>query len=712
MSEKPTQAQLQEQLDAAQETIKALSKRMRQLEGCGLHSPFQQQLQSYQRRITAKANELEEAKNWSELIIQHAMDAIVRLDQQGTIQSWNPMAERMFGYSKSEVLGKLMEDILIPGRLHDTHLKNFNRHLQRGRGALMNRRVEGVAQCKDGSELPIEFVASFVQQGDKPSFVMVLRDISERKAAEQQLRESHARLESLVEARTAEVRDLASIIEVTLNLVGVSDLQGNVLYINPAGKKMLGLPPDQAPDTLELGRFHSPETHHFLVNEVFPSVLEQGVLEVKCEFLDQDACPIPTMSLFMSLPDRPGAPSRMAVIARDLRQEIALRQQIEHVDRLESLGVLAGGIAHDFNNILSAIIGNAGLARRKLDADSPGQKHLESIEQSSMQAANLCKQMLAYSGKGKLIIQPVNLSDLIGDMRSLLEVSTDKNVNLTFDLRQPLPAVDADITQIQQILMNLVINASEAIDKHNGVIIVSTGVMDVDDGYLQRSIHQQDVLPGSFVYLEVSDSGCGMDEATRKKIFDPFFTTKFTGRGLGMSAVLGIVHGHQGVLHLNSEPGQGATFRIALPLSASGEVQPGRQAEKAPVRGKSGLILVIDDEETIREVACMLLTEMGFDVITAADGQEGVAVFQQQGKVTGVILDMTMPRMGGEACYHALRELDPDIKVILSSGYSAEDATACFQGQGLAGFIQKPYLIDAFQDMVIRCFSDASGNQG
>jgi len=577
----------------------------------------------------------------------------------------------------------------------------------------MNRRVEGLAQCKDGSELPIEFVASFVQQGNKPSFVMVMRDISERKAAEQQLRESHARLESLVEAQTGEVRDLASIIEVTLNLVGVSDLQGNVLYINPAGKKMLGLPQEQALDTLDLDRFHSPETHCFLVSEVFPTVLEQGVLEVKCEFLDQDARPIPTTSLFMSLPDRPGAPGRMAVIARDLRQEIALRQQIEHVDRLESLGVLAGGIAHDFNNILSAIIGNAGLARRKLAADSPGQKHLENIEQSSMQAANLCKQMLAYSGKGKLIIQPVSLSDLIDDMRSLLEVSTDKSVNLKFDLRQPLPAVDADITQIQQILMNLVINASEAIDKHNGVIIVSTGVMDVDDGDLQRSIHQPDVLPGSFAYLEVSDSGCGMDEATRKKIFDPFFTTKFTGRGLGMSAVLGIVHGHQGVLHLNSEPGQGATFRIALPLSAPGEVQPGRREEKAPVHGKSGLILVIDDEETIREVACMLLSEMGFDVITAADGQEGVDVFsQQQGKFTGVILDMTMPRMGGEACYHALRELDPDIKVILSSGYSAEDATACFQGQGLAGFIQKPYLIDAFQDMVVRCFSDASGTQG
>jgi PAS domain S-box-containing protein len=711
MSTKPSNAQLQEQLAAAQETIKALSKRMRQLEGCGLRSPFQQQLQSYQQRIAEKASALEEAQNWSALIIQNSMDAIIRVDQQGMIQAWNPAAQCMFGYAKSEALGKLVEDILIPDHMHAAHLKNFYRHLLRGRGALMNRRIEGIAQCKDGSELPVEFVGSYVQQGDKPAFVIVLRDISERKAAEQQSRDSHARLETLVEARTGEVRDLASIIEVTLNLVGMSDLQGNVLYINPAGKKMLGLPPDQTPGALEVDRFHSPETRRFLVGEVFPNVLEQGVLEVKCEFLDQDAMPIPTASLFMSLPDKHGAPSRMAVIARDLRQEIALQQQIEHVDRLESLGVLAGGIAHDFNNILSAIIGNAGLARRKLDVDSPGQKHLENIEQSSLQAANLCKQMLAYSGKGKLIIQPVNLSGLIGDMRSLLEVSIDKNVILKFDLRQPLPTVDADITQIQQILMNLVINASEAIDKHNGVIIVSTGVMDVDEGYLQSTIHQPDASPGSFIYMEVSDSGCGMDEATRKKIFDPFFTTKFTGRGLGMSAVLGIVHGHQGLLHLNSEPGKGTTFKIALPLSASDDVLVSKPEDKAPVRGKSGLILVIDDEEAIREVACMVLNEMGFEVITAVDGQDGVDVFRrQQGRVTGVILDMTMPRMGGEACYHALRNIDPDLKVILSSGYSAEDATACFQGKGLAGFIQKPYLMDDFQEMVVSCFSDASDN--
>ncbi|MFQ5519192.1 MAG: response regulator, partial [Mariprofundus sp.] len=370
--------------------------------------------------------------------------------------------------------------------------------------------------------------------------------------------------------------------------------------------------------------------------------------------------------------------------------------------------VLAGGIAHDFNNILTAIIGNTGIARRKLDVYSPGQEYLQRIEQSSLQAANLCKQMLAYSGKGNFVIQTVNLSSLITEMHSLLEVSIDKNVVLKLDLCETLPMVDADITQLQQVLMNLVINASEAIDKHSGIITVATGIMQVDDAYLKSAIHKSGVTTGRFVYLEVSDSGCGMDAETRKKIFDPFFTTKFTGRGLGMSAVLGIVHGHQGLLNLYSEPNKGTTFKIALPISASDDALPVETQHTAPSLKSEGMILIVDDEETIREMASMLLEEMGYQVVTAVDGKHGVEVFQQhQNTITGVLLDMTMPRMNGEDCYTELRNIKPDIKVILSSGYSTEDATARFKGKGLAGFIQKPYLIDHFQKVVAECFSSA-----
>jgi len=371
------------------------------------------------------------------------------------------------------------------------------------------------------------------------------------------------------------------------------------------------------------------------------------------------------------------------------------------------MGVLAGGIAHDFNNILTAIIGNTGMAKRKFDTYSPGQEYLQKIEQSSLQAANLCKQMLAYSGKGNFIIKPINLSTLVEEMHSLLEVSIDKSVILKCDLSPTLPMVEADITQIQQVLMNLVINASEAICKHSGIITVATGIMQVDELYLNSSIHKQDISTGRFVYLEVSDSGCGMDAETRKKIFDPFFTTKFTGRGLGMSAVLGIVHGHHGLLNLYSEPDKGTTFKIALPISES--VSQSEPDTIPQIVSSTGLILIIDDEETIRELACMILEEMGFEVMTAVDGRDGVEQFrQQQHRITGVLLDMTMPHMNGEECYSALRNINPDIRVILSSGYSAEDATARFKGKALAGFIQKPYLIDHFQEVVSSCFNSTS----
>jgi len=287
----------------------------------------------------------------------------------------------------------------------------------------------------------------------------------------------------------------------------------------------------------------------------------------------------------------------------------------------------------------------------------------------------------------------------------LLEVSIDKKVTLKLDLHKPLPNIDGDITQIQQIIMNLVINASEAMHKAGGTITISTGLMQVDEAYLKKSLHKIGSSVGNFVYMKVSDSGCGMDAETQKKIFDPFFTTKFTGRGLGMSAVLGIVNGHKGILNLHSERDVGTTFKIAFPVSSISNaiiIEP--KDIKVP-KHCSGMILVIDDEESIRMLTSMLLEDMGYSVITAIDGQDGLEVFQKhQKELTGVILDMTMPRMNGEDCFCELQKISPNVQVILSSGYSEEDAMASFQDKGLAGFIQKPYLASNFQKIVAESF--------
>ncbi|PIW47121.1 MAG: hybrid sensor histidine kinase/response regulator [Zetaproteobacteria bacterium CG12_big_fil_rev_8_21_14_0_65_54_13] len=383
------------------------------------------------------------------------------------------------------------------------------------------------------------------------------------------------------------------------------------------------------------------------------------------------------------------------VVLRDITAEKLHAEQLEHTQRLESLGILAGGIAHDFNNILTAIMGNAAMAERGLSDASPARVQLSRITESSRRASELCRQMLAYSGKGRFVVKPLNLSLLVAEMTRLMEVSIGKNVQLTYQLDESLPMVEADAAQIQQVVLNLITNANEAIGEQSGVISFSTGVMQADADYLSSSVTRKALPEGRYVWLEVSDTGCGMDAATAEKIFDPFFTTKFTGRGLGMSAVLGIVRGHHGALRVFSEPGQGATFRMLLPIAQDSSASASLSVDAIAVEHGpfgEGVVLVVDDEETIREVAVLMLEEIGFATLTAVNGQDAVDIYRQHaGEIVAVLLDMTMPKMDGSECFYALRRINPDVKVVLSSGYSEEEATTRFIGQGLGGFLHKPY---------------------
>ena len=369
-----------------------------------------------------------------------------------------------------------------------------------------------------------------------------------------------------------------------------------------------------------------------------------------------------------------------------------LEEQMQHAQKLESLGVLAGGIAHDFNNLLMGILGNASLALMDLPPESAARESLQEIEKASQRAAELCKQMLAYSGKGRFVIQALDMSHVVKEITHLLEVSISKKAVLRYNLVSTPPAVEGDATQIRQVIMNLITNASEAIGDESGVISVSTGVMECDRGYLSETYLNHNLPEGTYVYVEVSDTGCGMDAETRAKIFDPFFTTKFIGRGLGLAAVLGIVRGHKGALKVYSEVGQGTTFKVFFP-SCEKLVEPLTERPKSEEdwRG-TGTILVVDDEESVRAVAQSILERFGFNVLTAVDGHEGVEVFRRHSEeIVAVLLDMTMPKMGGEAAFREIRRVRPDARVILSSGYDEQEATRRFVGKGLAGFIHKPY---------------------
>jgi len=389
------------------------------------------------------------------------------------------------------------------------------------------------------------------------------------------------------------------------------------------------------------------------------------------------------------------------------REKEDMQRQILHTQKLESLGVLAGGIAHDFNNILTAIMGHASLAEHKTIGNPVAvQDHLQVIVSASEKAADLCKQMLAYSGKGKFIVQPLNVSDLIGSIVNILEVSLHKGVVFKMELQEGLSQIEADASQVQQVVMNLITNANEAIGERSGVVSIRTGSMFVDQDYFQHCMCADDISPGKHVFIEVSDTGCGMDEITMDKMFDPFFSTKFTGRGLGMSAVLGIIRGHHGALKVYSELNKGTTFRILFPAVESAEVQQDGESEVVPQLNHVESVLVVDDEQIIRDMAVMMLHEIGVtEVFTASDGKDALEVYKrEQNNVGLVLLDLTMPRMDGEETFAQLRRMNADVKVVLSSGYSESDIQDRFAGKGLYGFIQKPYMSEVLQDMVRKVF--------
>ncbi|HKZ17990.1 MAG TPA: ATP-binding protein, partial [Geobacteraceae bacterium] len=379
---------------------------------------------------------------------------------------------------------------------------------------------------------------------------------------------------------------------------------------------------------------------------------------------------------------------------------LQLERQILQTQKLESLGVLAGGIAHDFNNILTAVMGYAGLALMKLPLTSPVRHCIREIEKASHRAAELCRQMLDYSGKGRFVIETIHPGDLILEMDSLLKSSITKKAVFNLNLAEKLPPISGDASQIRQVVMNLVINASEAIGDENGVITVSTGSRVCTHGYLGE-MYLSDGLPeGPYVWVEVSDTGCGMDKETQSRIFEPFFTTKFTGRGLGLAAVQGIVRGHKGALRVYSEPGNGTTFRVLFPVAEGAIDRVERTSDEGADTWKgTGTVLLVDDDETIRILGKEMVEMIGFQTHTAADGCQALESYRSvDGKIDVVLLDLTMPCMDGVETFRELRRISPDVSVVISSGYAEHDIASRFAGMAPTGFIQKPYTMEALRE--------------
>jgi PAS domain S-box-containing protein len=603
-------------------------------------------------------------------IVESSEDAIISKTLDGIILSWNSGAERLYGYPSEEAIGQAMTILLPEGRADEE--ASILQRIRRGERV---EHFETVRKMKGGRLIDVSLSISPVRdaKGCVVGASHVARNVTERKRNEEQA----ARLAAIVDSS-----DDAIVGKTTEGVILTWNAGAERIYGYPAaeaiGKPMTMILPDDRPneETEILERIRRGErVEHF-----------ETVRKTKQERLIHVAITISPIY------DKSGRIVGASHVARDVTERKQIEEQMRHTQKLESLGVLAGGVAHDFNNLLTGILGNASLAMESISTHNPIRPLIQDVVDASERAAHLTRQLLAYAGKGRFLIESVDLSEVVREISHLIQTSISKNVQLRLELKDGLPLIHADASQIQQIIMNLVINGAEAIgSRDSGTVLVTTGTQIVDEHYLSTTLTDNQTLPtGLYVVLQVHDTGSGMDEDTLSRIFDPFFTTKFTGRGLGLAAVQGIVRGHRGTLKVYSRPGQGTSFKVLFPAA---EVEARHKIPVSlPHPGKNELILVIDDEEVIRRTAKSMLEQHGYSVIVAVNGKEGVNLFQGLAdNVSAVLLDMTMPVMGGEEAFGCLKAIRPNAKIILSSGYNEVEAVRRFTGKGLSGFIQKPY---------------------
>ncbi|MBW4054457.1 MAG: response regulator [Proteobacteria bacterium] len=372
-----------------------------------------------------------------------------------------------------------------------------------------------------------------------------------------------------------------------------------------------------------------------------------------------------------------------------------LERQLQHTQKLESLGVLSGGIAHDFNNILTIILGHCYILKENIDTDVDRNVHLQLIESSANRAADLCRQMLTYAGKSTLLQTEFSMWLLVDEIVKMLTSAIKKNVTIILDMKRDIPMIAGDSSQIQQVVMNLIINASEAIGEMAGTITVGLKKRLIQLEKPEIDYFGSKILPGSYACLEVSDTGCGMSDETTRRLFEPFYTTKFTGRGLGMSAILGILKAHNGTLQLSSTQGVGTTFKVYIPITGAYEQGETSLPTKAAVPVlPNATVLLVEDEDTLRNIGTTLLGTLGFSVIDAANGCEALGLYKTYGsEIDLVILDLIMPVMGGIEAYHELRKLNKAVPIILCSGYGAESVEVITAMDDKAGFLHKPYNV-------------------
>jgi PAS domain S-box-containing protein len=531
---------------------------------------------------------------------------------------------------------------------------------------------------RDGSIVHAQASGLKVDIDGGPANMVVLSDITERRQVEAALRESEERLRVLTE----NLREATWLTDWKTK---------QVLYISSAYEHIWGRTCESlyAKPRSWADAIH-PDDHAEAVRS-FIEDAELGRYEMEYRIVRPDGEVRWIYDRAFPIRDEAGQVVLMAGVSDDVTERKNTEQAMLQVQKLESLGLLAGGIAHDFNNLLVGMLGFADLAGRHVPSSSPASGFLAQIRKAASSASDLCNQLLAYAGKASFVVGPVDLNSVCRDTIDLLSVSIPKDVHIALELDGELPSIEADATQMRQIIMNLAANASESIVDGKGSIRVRTGSLNVGEAYLRSCWARRSLAPGRFVFLEISDTGCGMDEDTQARLFDPFFSTKFTGRGLGMAALLGIVRGHRGTIRVDTELGKGTTMRVLFP--ASSRPVPAQSETRSDDSWSGGAVLVIDDDDLVRLFVRTALKDAGIRVFGANNARQGVALFEQLGsEIAVVLLDCVMPEASGPQVFDELRRANAEVPVVLTSGNTEQEALAEFKVAGPAGFIKKPYV--------------------
>ena len=624
-----------------------------------------------QRRHAEQA--LRESEGRLNKVVNAVRDAIIMIDHEGNISLWNEAATAIFGYSPEEMHGRNLHELLVPPRFMAMCEQGFSLFKRSGDGPVIGRVTEVTARRKDGKEIPVEVSAAPLRVGGEWHAVGVVRDITERKQAEQDLHESEAKYRRVVEN----------------SLVGFVIIQDDaVRFANKKWCETFGYGYEEVIDRLNPLDVVHPDDRE-LVSEYIRKRVTGELNSVEYEFRgirkDGQAITVKVFGGAMLYRGRRAATSTII----DITREKTLESQLFQSQKMESIGMLAGGVAHDFNNILTTMTGYATLLGMKIGKEDPLQVYVGHILSASGKAADLIRSLLAFSRQQPLSLRPVDLNDILRGTAQLLKRLLTEDILLKTLLCSKDLIVMADSTQIDQILFNLTTNARDAMPG-GGSLSLETRLVEPDSGSLRAyGINK----PGRYALLKVSDTGAGMDEKARERIFEPFFTTKEVGRGtgLGLSTVYGIVAQHKGFITVSSEPGMGTTFYLYLPVTEEAPHVEKPVAEEIE-RGKE-TILLAEDGEDVRRLIKEILVKYGYTVIEAADGEEAVKVFiKHSEKIDLLILDSVMPGKNGRAVYDEISGMNPQIKVLFMSGYTKDIVLDKGIEDTTFNFISKPVM--------------------